>query len=198
MLSQQILRGKQTSQTQSGVSLLESLVAMAILALGVLGLLGVQMRTMVDNNNAKYSATAARLANDLFERIKTNPNSNMLTNATFDPLAPLTATQWDWLANYELAWGADGTATTTCDTGFCTSAQQAVHDLNRWKTTVTSLPNGNARVLRSPDNARQMIVIVGWRANEKGTTPLSISIPGVTPPSACGSTHACYFAYGQP
>lgn len=198
MLSQKTLRCNQLQHRQTGVSLLESLVAMAILALGVLGLLGVQLRTMVDNNNAKYSANAARLANDLFERIKTNPNASMATNASFNPLAPLTATQWDWLANYELAWGDNGTATTTCDTGFCTGDQQAVHDLNRWKIAVTSLPNGNARVLRSPDNARQMIVIVGWRANEKGTTPLSITIPGVTAPTACGSTHACYFAYGQP
>jgi type IV pilus assembly protein PilV len=43
--------------SQRGVSLIESLVAMVVLAFGVLGLLGAQLRTMVNNQNANHIAT---------------------------------------------------------------------------------------------------------------------------------------------
>jgi type IV pilus assembly protein PilV len=183
---------------QSGVSLLESLVAMVVLALGVLGLLGVQLRTMVDNQNSNYSVAAARLANDLFERIKANPNAKITLNPNFSVNDPLNATQWSWLANYVVAWGSTTTVTASCDTAFCTASQRATWDINKWKQAVASLPSGEAQVLRSTDDPREVIAIIGWRANEKGTSPVVISIPGVTPPTQCGTTHTCYFAYGQP
>jgi type IV pilus assembly protein PilV len=184
---------------QHGVSLIESLVAMVVLSFGVLGLLGFQLRTMVNNQNANHMATASRLADSLFERVKTNPNATPVLNPTFNPAAPLNAAQWGWLANYAVNWGATTVVATDCDAGFCTAAQRATWDINRWKQTVTqTLPNGEGRVLVSPDNPRQLVVIIGWRANEQGASPLVINIPGVAAPTECGTTHACYSAYGQP
>lgn len=189
---------------QSGTSLIESLVAMVVLSLGVLGLLGAQLRTMVNNQSANHMATAARLADSLFERIKSNPNAALSLSAAFNTARPLDSVQWDWLDTYKVEWGSTtvvpSTGSGNCDTDFCTPTQRATWDINRWKQAVTqSLPSGDGSVLVSPDDPRQMIVIIGWRANEQGTTsPLVISIPGVTAPTQCGTTHACYAAYGQP
>ena len=36
------------SRIQRGITLIESLVAVAVMALGILGILGVQMRTLTD------------------------------------------------------------------------------------------------------------------------------------------------------
>lgn len=186
-------------QMERGVSLIESLVAMVVLSFGVLGLLGAQLRTMVNNQSANHVATAARLADSLFERVKTNPSAALALNPAFNPNDPLNPLQWGWLGTYAVAWGATTVVATNCDTGFCTAAQRATWDINRWKQAVTqALPNGEGRVLVSPDNPRQMIVIIGWRANEQGASPLVINIPGVAAPAQCGTTHACYSAYGQP
>lgn len=186
---------------QRGATLMESLVAMMVLAFGVMGLLGLQLRTMVNNQNANHTATAARLADGLFEAIKANPRASQALNTTFNANDPLNVAQWGWLASYANAWGNLPAIGNDCGTGFCTWDAKAAWDLNRWKQTVReTLPNGEGFVQVSPDNRRQMIVIIGWRANEQAGTanPTAFDIPGVDEPGACGTTHTCYFAYGQP
>lgn len=194
-----LVKQARSFEKQGGVSLIESLVAMVVLSFGVLGLLGVQLRTMVNNQSANHMATASRLADTLFERVKTNPNADPALNLTFNPNDPLNAAQWGWLATYAVNWGATTVVVTNCDTTFCTGVQRAIWDINRWKQAVAqTLPNGEGRVLVSPDNPRQLVVIIGWRANEQGVSPLVVNIPGVAAPAQCGTTHACYSAYGQP
>ena len=58
-----------TSQhLQRGISLIESLVAIVVMALGILGILGVQMRTLADTQSGVRRAQAIRLIEDLSER----------------------------------------------------------------------------------------------------------------------------------
>lgn len=61
------------ARRQQGLTLLESLVAIVVLALGVLGMLGVQMRTLAETQTGVRRAQAVRLIEDLSERIKSNP-----------------------------------------------------------------------------------------------------------------------------
>jgi type IV pilus assembly protein PilV len=186
---------------QKGVTLMESLVALVVLAFGVMGLLGLQLRTMTNNQNANHMATAARLADNLFEAINTNPNASQASNTTYNINAPTSPVQWGWLANYANAWGNLPAVGTNCDTTFCTAAQKATWDVNRWKQSIRqSLPNGEA-VVQLGSIPRQVVVIVGWRANEQAGTdnPTAFNLPApVQVPAACGTTHTCYFAYGQP
>ena len=201
MLNLMNTKRKSKFTIQRGVSLIESLVALVVLAFGVMGLLGLQLRTMVNNQNSNHMATAARLADGLFETIKANPNATQALNANFNVNDPLNAAQWGWLANYANAWGNLPAVATDCTTGFCTAAAKATWDLNRWKQTVRqNLPNGEGVIQVSPDNPRQMIVIIGWRSNEQAgvASPAAFDIPNVNEPAACGTTHTCYFAYGQP
>jgi type IV pilus assembly protein PilV len=136
MLNPMNTKRKSKLTIQQGVSLIESLVALVVLAFGVMGLLGLQLRTMVNNQNSNHMATAARLADGLFETIKANPNATQALNANFNVNDPLNAAQWGWLANYANAWGNLPAVATDCTTGFCTAAAKATWDLNRWKQTV--------------------------------------------------------------
>ena len=58
-----------------GISLIESLIAIVVMALGILGILGVQMRTLSDTSTTVRRAQAIRLIEDLSERMKVNPNA---------------------------------------------------------------------------------------------------------------------------
>ena len=64
-----------SNPSQRGITLIESLVAIVIAALGILGILGMQMRTLTDTQTSVRRAQAIRLIDDLSERIKVCPNS---------------------------------------------------------------------------------------------------------------------------
>lgn len=57
---------------QTGMSLVEVMVAVAILASGLLGLGALQARSVVVNQSAHYRSIAADLAADLADRIRAN------------------------------------------------------------------------------------------------------------------------------
>ena len=50
---------------QRGITLIESLAAIVVMALGVLGILGVQMRTLADSQTSVRRAQAVRLIEKL-------------------------------------------------------------------------------------------------------------------------------------
>ena len=66
---------KKPNKSQRGITLLESLIAIVVMALGILGIVGVQMRTLADTQTTVRRAQAIRLIEDLSERMKVNPNS---------------------------------------------------------------------------------------------------------------------------
>ena len=65
----------QSRRRQRGISLIESLIALVVAALGILGVVGVQMRTLTDTSTTVRRAQAIRLIEDLSERMKVNPNA---------------------------------------------------------------------------------------------------------------------------
>jgi type IV pilus assembly protein PilV len=149
---------------QRGITLLESLIAIVVAALGILGILGVQMRTLTDTQTSMRRAQAIRLIEDLSERMKVNPNAlsginTYVTGWTATP--PTTA------------------ATKKCvGSTTCTQAELAEYDLKEWKRLVErSLPLGNAATFlaladgdaSSITNRRQLGVLIRWRENERET-----------------------------
>lgn len=145
-------------QRQRGITLIESLVAIIVAALGILGILGVQMRTLTDTQTSVRRAQAIRLIEDLSERMKVHPNA----------LASI--------GSYAMGWGTLGTptaqASTQCDSTNCTRSQLAEYDIREWKRAVeTLLPLGNATTFvteaEADGNRRQIGVMVAWRENER-------------------------------
>lgn len=147
-------RSRKTSQ--KGITLLESLVAIVVMSLGLLGVVGIQMRTLTDTQTGVRRAQAVKLIEDLSERVRANPNA--IGNA----------------ASYAVAWSATLSAPPACaiNSGFpatsCTAAQLATYDVDRWLRGVrANLPLGDATVFVSGSDARQLGVMLAWRENER-------------------------------
>ncbi len=150
----------QSRRRQRGISLIESLIALVVAALGILGVVGVQMRTLTDTSTTVRRAQAIRLLADFSERLKVNPNALTIFSSS-EPRRSATVSE---PANK-----------CTTDPG-CTNAQQAAFDVATWKETVkNSLPAGEASIFIAPgetaeSNRRQLGVMVAWRENEREGT----------------------------
>lgn len=72
-----------TRRPQSGVMLLEVLIAMLIFALGVLGLVGLQANAVKQSGQAKYRTDATLLANELIGQMWLTNRTYATLNASF-------------------------------------------------------------------------------------------------------------------
>lgn len=181
------------SRLQRGISLIESLVAIVVMALGILGILGVQMRTLADTQTGVRRVQAIRLIEDLSERMKTNPNA--LAN----------------ISNYVSDFSDEPTPG-DCSDG-CSHSDQATYDLALWKQAVkTQLPLGKANVFLAAGetddtNRRQLGVMLAWRENERDTSDAykdsidatKILVDGEFKDGAgdtvCPDNHTCHLQY---
>jgi type IV pilus assembly protein PilV len=163
---------------QAGVSLLESLVAVSILVVAVLGMLGVQLRTLAETQTSVRRAQSVRLIEDFAERIKTHPQS-------FRPPQGQPAEQ------ESLPAPAD------CRIAACDAAMLANWDLAAWQQAIAdTLPRGTGQVL-APDgheawNGRPLRVIVAWRANARAAGDATAD------GKDCPTGLNCHLAHVQP
>lgn len=140
-----------------GLTLVESLVAIVIMALGILGVMGIQMRTLVDTQTGVNRAQSIRLIESLSEKLQANP----------DGLGSLPSYAADWIPV------PTAIPTASCPTGGCNASQLAAVDIYQFRMAVReSLPLGQARVFLSEAdtlaaNRRQLGIIVAWRENER-------------------------------
>lgn len=176
---------------QRGISLIESLIAIVITALGILGVLGVQMRTLTDTSTTVRRAQAIRLIEDLGERMRANPNA---------------------LANVGVFNGETTGVTPPpdCNSG-CSTQELAAYDLKIWKNTVAStLPSGQAIVFLPPAETaaqtRQLGVMIAWRENERhdastdfkkyiDATKINDFKDGGGATAKCPDKHTCHLQY---
>lgn len=175
------------SKMQHGISLIESLVAIVVTALGILGILGVQLRTLADTQTGVRRAQAIRLIEDLSEHMKANPNA--LSNAN----------------SYLIGWSASPTSPANCKITACNAQQLALYDLTQWRQTVlNSLPNADVNIFNVPDetvanNNRQLGVMVSWRENERDTASSTVFqiTNAETGAAACPANRICHLQYIQ-
>lgn len=172
------------SQRHSGFALIEAMVAVVVLSLGILGILGVQLRTLADTQTSVRRAQAIRLIEDLSERMKVNPNA--LGN----------------LNSYVVGWGTAGSPP-DCKTATCDSQNLALSDIRQWKQLVqNTLPTADANVFQVVDetvanNRRQLGVMIRWRENERadGTASENAAYKGIFSPDATGTAATCAAGY---
>lgn len=101
---------------QRGFSMIEALIALLILAIGLLGMASLMMTSMKSNQSAAMRNQASWLAYDIIERMRLN--SDLATN--FDSYVTTAATA--------------APADPNCKTNSCSAANVAVQDLYEWKT----------------------------------------------------------------
>lgn len=178
---------------QRGLALIESLVALVVLALGVLGLLGFQLQTLRDTKDSVGRSRAIVSISDIADRMRINPNAT---------------------ANYTAGFAAVGVPAVNCTTTACSAAQLATFDIWRWKANVASaLPGGQAAIAPSATDNRQFAIMVGWLENSADATAKtttgtddSAARTGATKATTVGGTSTltcpagltCHLVYVQP
>jgi len=78
-------------KTQRGTSLLEMMIALFVLAVGLLGVASMQIKALQFNHTAYYYAQAVYLTSDILESIRANPQMRNGYALQFDdePTAPV-------------------------------------------------------------------------------------------------------------
>jgi len=156
----------------TGVTLIEVLVTMVIVAVGLLGLAGMQVRGLSMQKDAHGRAIATQLALDIADRMRSNTGAA----ATYA---------------FGNAYSTTDTAPTVtdCSVGVCTAIQQAQYDFESWFARVRggALPSGWAQIVQAPGSTtawdiKMMWVETGLRQNVNLRTALGTACPNGTPP----------------
>ena len=137
---------KIVARNQRGVSLIEVLVTLAILAGGLLGTAGLMLYSMKLNKSSEFRTQAVYAASDLFERIEANKEA---ANA----------------GSYAVALGNTvGTVGTNCAAAKCSAAALANFDLSAWETTVAAtLPLATWSVTRTAVGPpSDYTIVINW------------------------------------
>jgi type IV pilus assembly protein PilV len=137
-----------------GFTLVEVLVSMLILSIGLLGIAGLQARSIRDNHNAYLRGQAATLAHEMADRLRANREA-LISNS----------------AVYDLAISASApTGATNCasSTATCSTADLAGYDQSDWINRISAvLPLGDGSI--SCNTSRVCTITVAWDENRNGT-----------------------------
>jgi type IV pilus assembly protein PilV len=112
---------------QNGFTMVETLVALVVLAIGMLGIAALYLNSLQAGRTAIYRTQAVNFAADLADRIRANRTA---------------------VANYGNVYTDDFLPVPACyTTAGCTAAELAASDLSRWKADIAQqLPNGLGQV----------------------------------------------------
>lgn len=177
---------------QIGTSLIEVLVAVTILAIGLLGIAGIQLMTKHSTFDSAQRTTATMLANFIIERVRANPS--VLINYAGDAATPAAAIGGESL-------GATEPVPNCTSAAPCTTLELAMHDLWEWEQLIDGASEKSGGIstggLLQPtacitttvdaaltDRSGRYIVTIVWR----GKTALSN--PSAT--NTCGSASGDY------
>lgn len=156
---------------EAGVSLIEILITMTILAFGLLGIAGLQTSSVANTYTSYQYGQAAVLAQSMLEKLRANRTATLA-------------------GTYNLSVGTAPTAPTKdCSAVTCSPTELAAWDLAVWysmiadtsaspytkipKGPLAALPSGNASITCQDatcvDNSVRLITIY-WDANRNGAT----------------------------
>jgi type IV pilus assembly protein PilV len=158
---------------QRGVTLIEVLVTMVIVAVGLLGLAGMQVRGLSIQKDAHGRAIATQLALDIADRMRSNTGAVTAGTFNFNTAYPTGA--------YTAPTAPD------CESATCTATQQAQFDFIRWFARVRSgaLPGGWARIAQVAGQPAWEVTLMwvetGFRTDATLRTALGSTCPAGTP-----------------
>ena len=130
---------------QQGLSLIESMIALLVISIGLLGIAALQITSMSQNTSALNHSQAVWLAYNMSDRIRANFSE-------FD--------NYDGV-DTDLAYSGD------CIASACSTAQMLDADAAEWSDMMDSLPGGRGRIT---SNADGLVVTVHWDDEGTGAT----------------------------
>lgn len=133
-------------QRQHGFSLLEVLIALLVLAIGLLGLATLQTVGLKFNQESYLRSQAVLIAYDIIDRIRANPVAKSAGSYN------------------SVAESATYTAPTCTGAVTCSTSDIATYDLANWKTRIAStLPMGTGAISTS---GNRRTVTIKWKEND--------------------------------
>jgi type IV pilus assembly protein PilV len=147
-----------TLDRQRGMTLIEVLVSVLILAIGLLGAAAIQLNALRYTDSATLSSQASFIAYDMMDRIRANVDGNAAGNGSTDVLAL-----------YELRNASSAPAGNLADA--------RVQDLADFRANVEGLPGGTGSINVEPN--RFVTVTVGW--DDTRAAAASALASGATP-----------------
>jgi type IV pilus assembly protein PilV len=143
----------------AGFTLVELMVAIVVLAIGLLGIAKMSLGTVQANGSAFMRSQATQLIQQVVDDMRAN-----------QPAAAA--------GSYNLALGANPGAAPNCVTAVCTAQQIATFDLARWYTQLgASLPGGRGSVAvvqaTNPTTGsleNTAVIVINWNDTVAQTT----------------------------
>ncbi|MCK5829672.1 MAG: type IV pilus modification protein PilV [Methylococcales bacterium] len=140
-------------KTTTGFTLIELLISILVLAVGLLGLAGLQAKGLKNNLTAYHRSQATQLAYDLADRMR----ANAVETETLGASSYITVTP------------ANASVQSSCSTvaNICSTAQMAQQDLFEWNRDLTAvLPNAEGTVSVS---GSLFTVAIQWDGDRDGS-----------------------------
>lgn len=135
---------------QAGIGLIEILVAVLILAIGILGVASTQVVSMQMNAQSQSRSQAVLLAEDLLDRIRANPNNP---------------------GGYALAQGAANNG--QCVTGFVPGTGNVTNDdLQSWDNSLACMLPAAQRAVAV--NGNIVTVTIDWDQDDPDANPVIV------------------------
>lgn len=147
----------------SGFTLMEVLVALAVLSIGLLGMAGMQLFSLKSSHDAYLRTQATLFAYDMIDKLRANRSEALL-------------------GSYDSSIGVIQIPLTNCQSTDCSTTDLATFDLTEWKCALGSyegdtacvgalamtpiLPNGDGEVIR---NGNVFTVTVRWNERNNPT-----------------------------
>ncbi len=177
-----------------GVTLVEMMVAILVLAIGLLGVAGLQAATSKYKINTWARSATSTLLYDLTEKVRSNPFA-----AGPGYTDPFFEDQDSLKSQFVISddWGAQQTATLTvtkdCASAACTDAERAQYDLVNWRKNVRALlPQGAA--LLEGDRAQGILLTLMWFDKEQATTDKADDARALVKAPTCSANTAAGMA----
>lgn len=132
-----------------GVTMIEILITIFVMAVGLLGVAGMQAKSLKNNTSAYARSQAQLLAYDMLDRLRANRVG--VSMGLYNDLLALAPTN------------------PNCISSGCTVAQLAQHDAFEWSGLLDStLASGKGKVFQNADGT--YTITVQWDDNRTGAT----------------------------
>lgn len=115
-------------QTQRGVTLVESMIALLVISIGLLGIAALQLTAMSQNTSSLNHSQAVWIANNMADRIRANV-CDINQAPTYNGIDTINGYSQD------------------CSGNFCNNLQMVVADAADWTDMVQTLPAGRGTVV---------------------------------------------------
>ncbi len=138
---------RQTKKNQ-GFTLIEVLISVLILGMGILGVLNLQTRALMDNQDAYLRTQAILLAYDMSDRIRANApiwrtNIATVNNLTQNDASGKVAGTYTFCSSYDPVGALADPLAKPLE---CTATVIAQYDSYRWRKAIKELLNGTATI----------------------------------------------------